>query len=451
MSAIGMLSLRAGRLVAAVVCSSAMVCAGNVVVVDSTGGGSFAQIQPAVDATVDGDAILVKSGSYAGFTIDTKSLSVVADSGASVDVAGTITVKDLAASQVVILVRLRATGLANALNAPGSAYDVSTGLNVSNSLGAVRIYSCEFRGGAGTDAPPLSIVSAGRGGHGAFVSNSGDVAFASSVLFGGAGGDSLSTADEPFAGNGGSGIVQLNSAVALFDTSSRGGDAGDVSLIPATPGADGGHGVLAIGSGSSFACNGLFEGGDGGRAGGNHFDDVSGGDGGHGVSIPFGSPVTAKLRDNVYSGGIGGDGSQPFGDDGALGQGISAVGGTLVEYAGSSLELSARTPVREGTTLLLTLRGDPGSVACVIASDETVFLDVPLLAGIRIVPLPMLPARVRKFGPIPTSGVLFVPWPIASLPTGVDVAPQYLQAYALRSGSATIGTFVPVVVLDAAF
>src|SRR5690349_10730879 len=66
--------------------------AGGVVVVDQHGGGNFTQIQPAVAAAGDGDAILIKAGSYAGFATGDKSISVVADTGATVVVQGQVSV-----------------------------------------------------------------------------------------------------------------------------------------------------------------------------------------------------------------------------------------------------------------------------------------------------------------------------------------------------------------------
>src|SRR4029079_10896693 len=74
---------------------------GHVLVVGS--GGTFADIQPAVDAARDGDAVLVRTGSYSGFTIPDKSLVVAADAGATVDVQGSVRVDGLAAGRSVLV------------------------------------------------------------------------------------------------------------------------------------------------------------------------------------------------------------------------------------------------------------------------------------------------------------------------------------------------------------
>src|SRR5262245_13532469 len=73
------------------------------VVAPAPGPGVFStEIQPAIDAAVAGDLVLVKSGAYAGFTIDGKGVSVVADAGASVDVNGSESVTHVSASQHVL-------------------------------------------------------------------------------------------------------------------------------------------------------------------------------------------------------------------------------------------------------------------------------------------------------------------------------------------------------------
>src|SRR5688572_7456427 len=51
----------------------------DVVYVDASGSGQYTTIQPAVDAAVDGDVILVRSGTYPGFTIDQRRVFVIAD------------------------------------------------------------------------------------------------------------------------------------------------------------------------------------------------------------------------------------------------------------------------------------------------------------------------------------------------------------------------------------
>src|SRR4030095_8132474 len=76
---------------------------GGVIKVDDGGGAGipFTQIGDAVAAAVDGDVILVKSGTYAPFTVDDKSLVIHAEQNATVSVSGTIPSRKLAASRSV--------------------------------------------------------------------------------------------------------------------------------------------------------------------------------------------------------------------------------------------------------------------------------------------------------------------------------------------------------------
>src|SRR5262245_6669651 len=66
--------------IAALLTAAPLARAGVLVVSRTPGPGiDFTQIQPAVNAAVDGDTILVRNGSYMPFKIDGKSLTVVAD------------------------------------------------------------------------------------------------------------------------------------------------------------------------------------------------------------------------------------------------------------------------------------------------------------------------------------------------------------------------------------
>lgn len=63
------------------------VASADVLVVDASGGGGSTTLPAAVDAAAAGDALLVRTGSYAGFLPTGKGLSLVAEPGAAVAVA----------------------------------------------------------------------------------------------------------------------------------------------------------------------------------------------------------------------------------------------------------------------------------------------------------------------------------------------------------------------------
>ena len=67
----------------------------EVLIVDASGGGDYVDIQPAVDAAGQRDTLLVKAGTYGGFTISNKSLNLVADSVQPPRVQGYATIADL--------------------------------------------------------------------------------------------------------------------------------------------------------------------------------------------------------------------------------------------------------------------------------------------------------------------------------------------------------------------
>ena len=75
---------------ALILLAPAAAAQGNVILVDDDGGSSFTVLQDAVDAALEGDTILVKSGTYTRLVIDGKSVSVVADADAKVLIPGTV-------------------------------------------------------------------------------------------------------------------------------------------------------------------------------------------------------------------------------------------------------------------------------------------------------------------------------------------------------------------------
>ena len=73
------------------------------VLVVAPSGAPYTQIQPAIDAAVDGDTILVKAGNYPGFTLDAKSLAVVADVEDSVQLTSLTRIENLGPGQCATL------------------------------------------------------------------------------------------------------------------------------------------------------------------------------------------------------------------------------------------------------------------------------------------------------------------------------------------------------------
>src|SRR4051812_36571211 len=156
----------------------------DVLVVDASGGGQYVQISAAVAAASSGDTLLVKSGTYSAFTIDGKSLSVVADSGASVVVDGSMGIKNLTAAQTVVLAGLTSSHASSSSSSFDPTFGV--GLFVSACQGQVRAQGCQFEGRFGSNSSCFSNTYIGRSG--VYLVTSPNVAFESCILRGGDGG-----------------------------------------------------------------------------------------------------------------------------------------------------------------------------------------------------------------------------------------------------------------------
>ncbi len=93
------------RLLAPLIVASLVQAQGQVLVVDASGGpgSNFTSLGPAVASAQSGDVLLVRSGGYLdSIVLDGKSLTVIADAGASVQIAAA-DVEDIAAGGVVLI------------------------------------------------------------------------------------------------------------------------------------------------------------------------------------------------------------------------------------------------------------------------------------------------------------------------------------------------------------
>ncbi|MFT5283957.1 MAG: hypothetical protein ACI8TQ_000108 [Planctomycetota bacterium] len=144
-------------------------------VVDVNGGAAFTAIQPAIDAANEGDIVLVKNGIYAGFEIDSKSISVVAHLDETVGIRTPVNVQNLLTNQRVSLINLEATVEATL---DGS------GLLAVNDIGTIRALGCTFTG-ARDSQYFFSLVPDGAAG--VKLIDTTKIAFAGCVISGGEG------------------------------------------------------------------------------------------------------------------------------------------------------------------------------------------------------------------------------------------------------------------------
>lgn len=93
------------RHVTAIACLSLCLpaAARDVWVVDASGGGDFLAPQAAVNAASQRDTVLIKGGTYPGFTVSNKGIQIVAENGASVLIDGLVTVRGLPEGRDTVL------------------------------------------------------------------------------------------------------------------------------------------------------------------------------------------------------------------------------------------------------------------------------------------------------------------------------------------------------------
>ena len=129
---------------------AAHVVYAGVITVDGAGGANFTEIQPAIDAAVNGDVIVVAAGDYstltstvgpAGASIDAKGLTLIADPSGGLVKVTWLTIKDVAAGQRVVVRGVEVVGAPNAL--------VNHGADVLNCAGAVVFEDCTMTGAPG--------------------------------------------------------------------------------------------------------------------------------------------------------------------------------------------------------------------------------------------------------------------------------------------------------------
>lgn len=405
----------------------APLASADVLVVDAAGGGDFVDVQTAVDAAQGGDTLIVRSGDYAGFVLDGKGLSILAERGGEPFLAGQVTVRNLPVRGTVLLAGLRA-------RAPIDANpDLNNGLFVRDNLGAVRIEDCTFEG-----AGNVGSATSGGGGRGARIEDSSDVVIARSSLLGGKGLNSYDCCGP--GADGGEGLLAAGSLLALFDCDVRGGQGGGSGW-----GGAGGAGASLPNFGA-FAAGTTFTGGAGGY--GDDFIFGPGGDGGPGLLV--GGGAQAQLRDNVFVGGAGG--GSFLGQLGSPGGGlVEAPGSTVIQFPGSARRFSAPGEAWEGGAFLVHVQGEPGDLVWFPGKKRAAFRFAAPVAGVWAIGLPV-PMPVEPVGVIPAGGSLTFELNLGDLPAGFEADPRYHQGYVIsQAGKAFVGTPVSLVRLACDF
>jgi hypothetical protein len=374
-----------------------------------TGPGDQPTIQAAVDASQSGDLVLIRPGTYTGFTIDGKGITVACHSLGEVMIQGTVEVKNVASGDTVVLTGLSATGLTISPAALPA-------LKLTDNAGAVRVENSIWNGGNGLMVQTGAYNTWGAGAHGVIVSGSFNVSIAGCTLRAGNGGGEDQSCYDCTGGAGGDALNTATSAVALYDCTLRGGNGGDAGY----QGGRGGTGTTIV-SWGIFASKCTFRGGDGGT--GWDFYEALGGDGGNGLTIP--QNTGARLLDNTCIGGAGGACPSFPQFAGAPGQPILALGLKIdVNGAGRTFHTSALTDSAQAFSI--TVNGQPGDGVYVMGDAVLGFQFKWGFHGVWLLGFP-LPISIDPLGTIPASGTLTVQMQLAGLPAGTGYSRLYLQ------------------------
>lgn len=258
--------VRTSILAVLALCGFAHAAAADVLVVDPSGAGDFTEIQPAVDASQDGDIVLVHPGSYQAVVLATDSLALIARFPGTVTIDW-LQIRDLPSGRWIAI-----SGLETLVD----CLAVSPTRTWSDSEGSIRVQDCTIRVKPGLhDSDWLLRCS--------------DVAFTDCELIGLDGYDGTPPGEDGHPGA--AGLWAVDSQVALFDSTLRGGDGGhgEAGIAIEFYGGDGGPGCW-LNQSLLFAMNTYFEGGDGGEGATNNL----GGNGGDGVYFDSNPPPLSQ-------------------------------------------------------------------------------------------------------------------------------------------------------------
>ncbi|MEM1448390.1 MAG: hypothetical protein AAGI22_04715 [Planctomycetota bacterium] len=421
------------------VATTAAPAPADVLVVDAGGAGSHTSVQDAVHDAAPGDIVLVRGGVYPGsVTVAALSVTIVSEDDAVI--AGRLFVRDLGASDVVLL-----SGLI--VDPPDDTFPTNGtyegALDVRNCLGRVRAQDCRFDAtGLFGDPDFTPIFYAPSGAPGVLAVDSADVALVDSRA---TGGDGRLAVIAP-AGLGGRGVwAERVDALTLVRSVLRGGGGGESD----DPG-DGGDGVRIEGGTTLYLAYSASFGGAAGCWSGFMSSPgwtVDGGDG-----IHRGAGTLTWNFEGVLEGGpramdfvcnptpAGGVDGQPLG-----GTGLSNP------LNGFPSALEAPAVVRTGQPWQVTFFTVPANDARLFFGSGTTLAFTPALNQPRLVGgLDVL--RFRGVFPTPPSGLLTLDMPIIGLPPTVDGFVQGFQGFVTDATPASAFTSPRFVVfLDSSF
>ncbi len=402
-------------------------------------GAAFTDLQPAVDAALDGDVILVRAN-VTSVMVTGKSLSIVADQASNLTLNGNAAITGVPAGGLVLMAGFDLSANPNTL------------VQVINCIGAVRLQDMSM-----TTMNYLGSV----GQYPLEIQNSSDVAVTNCQM---RGADGISFG--PGSQTGGAfGAYVRNSTVSFHGCTLRGGrgaNGGFSSMLVPLSGTQGADGLFAAGTSSVFLSGCTLIGGDGGTGmdGGGlppmcaptAYDyPTAGGWGGSGVRLFM--PAVGNGFANNAAGGMGGMsgvnlcGSQPV--QSPNGGAFQSDGQPFNETTGVARVLNAPRLVRESTSFVLHFAGVPGDHVYLASSQQAAHLPALQFDGVF---LGQGPYRRTSMGMIGSTGSLDVTLPLGDLGPGVAEDLRHLQCVMLdASGHLHVGGSAVLTRLDSAY
>jgi len=376
-------------------------------------------IADAVGLANSGDVIRVYPGQYESFTIDGKSLSVIANTPASVRVYGVVRVRNVGASDSVELSELR-YGTQDLLQ-----------LVISDCQGSVRVQDCAFRNNLESYTLDYAVG----------VTNCSNVAMVNCSATArdfGITSNSFSVSGYGYVGQ--SGIIATDSSIALYDCTVDGGDGESRysgTVWNPSYGGSGGMGVFLRGSGEFFAAGCFLQGGWPGNG-----DGFFGSDGACGYAVQgWQANYSVRLLNNNISG-----------LSGACGAGVAITpGSTLTTMTGSATLLEGPAWLRDTDTLTVTVHAEVGARVGLLFSTghDNQFTAV---GGPLLVHLPGGPnyQSMLYLGRVGATGAVQTSVPMRDLPA-FDHVPLHLMATSVSPQGPRYSNPVTPILLDSAW
>lgn len=400
----------------------------DVLVVDSTGGGDYQFIQDAVNAAANGDIVLVRAGSYAGFNVNGLGLTIIGDNvQPRPQITSRVLVRSLLDDQTLVLSGFDIQG-------GGVTFQSGTALEITDCVGAVRIQDSRLTGRNGTAANPFPQ-------NGVNIYNSDDVALTSLTIQGGSAYSPTNFGFGAYAERGAYGVLVYSSRVVVQRCTVAGGDGG--SWTQDGNAGDGGTGLITDFQVELVLVHVLVTGGDGGDSGDGigPFCAV----GGDALNI---HPTQNDARAQALTLVPGEGGTHVFFGN-TCSSGDQLVG-ALTLWNGNPRAMTTAPLARAGEPVSTVAYGQPGDQVWRWISRFTDWERRPAWRGVLLAQRSS-PNLVQLLGYVPGDGSLEIDdsW---QLPSGLEGTTLHVQAlFRATTGKRTLSNTTAITVLDPAF